>query len=303
MSCDEPASEVAVALDEAHLLGEGVRWWAHARSVVWVDILGQRIRCGRLDDLRLVDVTTTTTPGPVGFVAPTSAGTLIAAVGLELLELDDGALTAVAAIDHPAPGPVRCNDGAVDPVGRVFAGVMGRHAEPGWGALYRFDGTAATKVRSDMTIPNGLGWSPDGATMYVTDSHVGRIDAHPYDPATGELGPAARFVEVARPGVPDGLCVDADGSLWSAIWGAGEVRRYAPDGRLDRVVTVPARQPSACAFCGPAGDVLVITSATEGLDAPSADDGAVFACRPGVTGRAPFEASMPLPLALQNDAD
>jgi sugar lactone lactonase YvrE len=177
------------------------------------------------------------------------------------------------------------NDGVVDPAGRLFAGVMGFDGEEGQGALYRASTDGLERVLDAMTIPNGLGWSVDGSTMYVTDSGRQTIAAHDYDVASGELGPARPFVEIAGDGAPDGMCVDADGGVWTAVWGAGEVRRYSAAGVLDDVVTVPARQPSACCFAGADLDILVVTSATKDLSAPGELDGAVFAVRPGVRGR------------------
>lgn len=282
---------VTAAFATAHVLGEGPCWNPTRSEVVWLDILGERIYHARLDGDRLVDGSATATPGPVGFVAPTADGSLIAGVGLDLVVVTDDGVERLAGTGHTAPGPTRINDGAVDPAGRVFAGVMGFGAESGWGALYRFDERGAFRVIDTMTIPNGLGWSPDGDVMYITDTSRLAIDAHAYNVAAGTIGPAQPFVDCSGAvGGPDGLCVDADGYVWSAIWGAGEVRRFAPDGLLDRTVAVPARQPSSCAFAGSDLDVLVITSATVGLEAPCAGDGLVFTTRPGVCG-------LPAPMA------
>jgi sugar lactone lactonase YvrE len=112
------------------------------------------------------------------------------------------------------------------------------------------------------------------------------VDALDYDPATGDAAKRRPFLDLsAGPGVPDGLCVDADGCLWIAMWGGSVVRRFAPDGREIEAVAMPVSQPSSCCF---AGDVLVVTSAAHGLsEAQLLDEahaGAVFALRPGVSG-------------------
>jgi len=191
------------------------------------------------------------------------------------------------------------NDGRCDALGRFWAGTVGVNehglAAEGAGALYCLepDGTVR-RVLDGVSLSNGLDWSPDGRRLYYVDSLAGGIDAYDFDLASGELGERGRVVELgpaAETGFVDGICVDADGCLWAAVWGAGEVRRYTPAGELDRVVAVPVSQPTSCVFAGESLDVLVITSARRGL-APEALEreplaGSVFACRPGPTGLPP----------------
>ena len=136
-----------------------------------------------------------------------------------------------------------------------------------------------------------MDWSDDRRTFYYADSDSGSVDAFACDPDTGALGARRRFVSVPEAeGVPDGLTLDADACLWLAVWGAGEVRRYTPDGKLDAVVRLPTSQVSCPAF-GPDG-VLYITTAYENFTAeqrrgePHAGD--IFSCAPGVTGRPAF---------------
>ena len=142
-------------------------------------------------------------------------------------------------------------------------------------------------MRCGVTLSNGMDWSPDGRTFYYVDSASGGIDAYDFDLDGGTLGPPRRVVEIdPRSGFADGMCVDAAGALWTAVWGTGEVRRYTPDGALDRAIRLPVTQPTSCTF---AGDVLVITTAWHRLSAqerarqPLA--GGLFACSPGVRGR------------------
>jgi sugar lactone lactonase YvrE len=213
----------------------------------------------------------------------------------------DGTLTTLLAMldDDPA---MRFNDGKCDSAGRAWAGTVAHDLAPGAGTLYRLDpGPRATPIRSGLTVSNGLGWSPDGRTLWFADSSVPSVAGFDYDVATGELGACHVHVEVqvGHEGVPDGLTVDDDGCLWVAIWGGGAVHRYTPDGRLDAVVRVPASQVSSCTFGGSDRSTLFITTARVGLtpealrSQPSA--GGLFAVRPGVTGPAatPWHGDIP----------
>jgi sugar lactone lactonase YvrE len=141
-----------------------------------------------------------------------------------------------------------------------------------------------------VTISNGLDWSPDGRRMYYVDSPTRRIDAFDFDATTGGIANRRTFVDVpADGGVPDGMTVDASGFVWVALWGGAALRRYAPDGTLERVVPLPVSHPTSCAFGGAALDELYVTSArgkltlSERVGQPQA--GGVFRLRPGVVGR------------------
>ncbi len=129
---------------------------------------------------------------------------------------------------------------------------------------------------SGLTLPNGLDWSPDDRTFYLVDSMERAILAYDHDPATGTLSRQRRLIELPddpAAGLPDGLCVDAEGCLWVAVYDAGRVDRFAPDGERLRTVRLPVSRPTSCAFVGPALDQLWITSAREGLADPGELDG------------------------------
>ena len=150
----------------------------------------------------------------------------------------------------------------------------------------RQDGTLHV-LDDDLTLSNGLAWSVEGTALYSVDTERRRISVRPYDPTTGETGSRETFVEL-EDGYPDGICLDADGGLWVAIWGLGRVHRYATDGSLDRVIEVPAPHTSAVAFAGHDLDILVITTASDGLTPAQRrefpDSGRLFTTRPGVAG-------------------
>src|SRR5581483_2296050 len=183
------------------------------------------------------------------------------------------------------PG-VQFNDGGCDPQGRFYCGSMAVDNTPGAGALYRLDpgGTVHVALR-EVTVSNGIGWSPDGGTAYYIDTPTMRVDAFDHDPDRGLSGrrPLVRFDEAD--GVPDGLAVDADGHLWVAMHRGGTIHRYRPDGTFDGLVEVPVRTVTACTFGGPRLDQLFITTSRRGLgeDAEGAA-GALFRADVAVTG-------------------
>jgi D-xylono/L-arabinono-1,4-lactonase len=159
------------------------------------------------------------------------------------------------------PDNERFNDAIADPEGRVFAGVMG-----GNGKLVRFDVDGSMTVMMEgVGIPNGMGFTPDLSGMYFTDSTLRKIYYFDYDRKTGSLENRRVFAEIPRDqGVPDGLTVDSEGFVWTAVWFGSRVKRYAPNGRLDHEVSFPVTQTSAVAFGGPELTDLYVTSAAFG---------------------------------------
>jgi sugar lactone lactonase YvrE len=186
------------------------------------------------------------------------------------------------------------NDGGCDRQGRFFAGTMAFDQRPGAGALYRLDldGTVTT-VLDGLTVSNGLGWAPDDRTVYLADSGPGLVWEFDYDLGSGAFSRRRVLLDFGdQDGVADGLTVDDEGCVWTAVWGGGQVRRWSPDGDLMAVIDLPVPQVSSCAFAGPARDVLVISTSAEGLDAEQRtarpDAGRLFTARPGVTGPAAY---------------
>lgn len=268
---------VDVVLDATASLGEGPVWDARSSTLRWVDIEPGEVH--RFDPASGVD-TFFEVGEAVGTVAVRAAGGLVLATKSGLYTcLDNGGRRAVL---HEVDTAGRFNDGKADPWGRFWAGTMVEGTD-GAGALYRLDPDHSLhRVLTGVTISNGLGWSPDGRTMYYIDTTARGVDAFDHDPSTGELTARRRLIDVER-GWPDGMTVDADGCLWVALWDGWGVRRYAPDGRLLTTVEVPARRVTSCAF---GGSALYITTARTGLtdftDQPKA--GSLFACDPGVAG-------------------
>ncbi|MEU5609157.1 SMP-30/gluconolactonase/LRE family protein [Streptomyces sparsogenes] len=249
-----------VAVRATAELGEGPTWDAAAKRLIWVDILSSRVHTW---DPATGRRTVLVTEQHVGAAKPRAGGGLAVNLrdGVGLYGVDGGFSWLVR---EAVPGR-RGNDAAVAPDGSLWAGTMRYDEATGGGTLSRIapDGSR-TEILPDVTVSNGIGWSPDGRLMYYADTPTSRIDV--FDVAGAEVAgrrPFARIEDGA--GFPDGLCVDADGGVWVALWDGGAVRRYAPDGTLDRVVELPVRRPTACAFGGPDLTDLYVTSARVGL--------------------------------------
>jgi sugar lactone lactonase YvrE len=285
-------TEVTALTDDRLELGEGSRWVRD--RLVLVDIPAGRLLSAPLAPTaagaRAVSPEPALTevaklPEPLAAVAPVAdrPGMWLAAAGTGFALLDGDRVRPVAKPQPVTDRPWRMNDAVADAAGRFWAGTMACDQTPGCGALYRLDpdGSVHTVLR-DLTIANGPGFSPDGRVMYLSDTPLGHVDRFDVDPQTGELSNRRPFARLdPDDGAPDGLTVDADGYVWVALFGGGAVHRYRPDGTLDRVVPVPARQPtSVCLVDG----TLVVTSGRGGLDDPGRYDGAVLVTDAGATG-------------------
>jgi sugar lactone lactonase YvrE len=290
LAVDMPRSLAAEPLAQvAAELGEGPAWDTELGVLSWVDILVGRVHVGSASGelLRTFEL-----GRAVGCALPAAAGgfLLADADGFSLLS-EGGAASGLLAVVADRPD-LRFNDGKCDPQGRAWAGTMDNHAAPGAGTLYRLDaGPVATPVLTGVSVSNGLGWSPDGATMWFSDSGHRHVSAFEYDVRTGALGELSFVTELQRTAaVPDGLCVDDHGCIWVALWGGGAVHRYTPEGRLDTVVRVPADQVTSCCFGGSGLSTLFVTTARRGIGpealARQPAAGGLFAVETGVTGPA-----------------
>jgi len=285
-----PQPRVDVAARTSNDLGECPVWLPRLGSLVWLDVRRRRLQ--RLDpgtgalDCRSLDQVVTA-------VAPHRDDRLVAAVadGFGWVAPTGGAVTALARVEDPSVAQM--NDGACDRDGRFWAGSASVRRDRRDGSLWRLDrdGTAHRVLRQ-VGMSNGLDWSPGGDRMYYVDTASGGVDVFDLDRQDGTLRGRRRLVDIpSRLGKPDGLTVDADGCLWLAIWGSGQVHRYDPDGGCDRVLWFPADRVTSCAFGGSALDVLFVTSARSGMTprqlAAQPRAGDLFAVRLGVSGLPP----------------
>jgi len=241
--------------------GEGPVWSPTWGGLRWVDMLAGDVLTlapdGSVSRRHVADVTAAVRPRRAG-------GAVIAAERGFLLEEADGSLRHLGEI-WTDPG-VRMNEGGCDPDGRFYCGSMAYDQAPGAGSLYRLDPDHSVGVVLDqVTVSNGLEWSPDGSLAYYNDTPTGEIAIFDYSADSGLTG-RRTFVEVADEGRADGLTVDSEGGVWTAIVNAGAVHRYSPDGVLDQVLSVPAQKVTACAFGGDRLDRLFITTSAENVD-------------------------------------
>jgi sugar lactone lactonase YvrE len=288
------AMTAELILDARNATGESPVWNAQEQALYWVDIPARRLHRWSPQDKV---ATSWEAPEMLACIARYSDGSWLAGMESGLFRLhpqDDGTVTAqlLSSVEHAAD-TMRFNDGRCDRQGRFWAGtmVMDMSKASAVGALYRYSAGQAGPLTAQMTnmiVPNGLGFSPDGKIMYLSDSHpsVQKIWAFDYDTDTGTPHDRRLFVDMTQyPGRPDGAAVDADGCYWICGNDEGLIHRFTPQGKLDRSLAVPVKKPAMCAFGGARLDTLYVTSIRPGgdnTDQPLA--GGVFALNPGVTG-------------------
>ncbi len=258
-------------LEVRNKLGEGVIWDHQEGKIWWTDIeLSQLYRYDpetkKLDQWQ--------TPERLCCFAPrTNSTDLIAAFasGFAFYQPETGQLEWQHKVESENLG-TRLNDGRTDRQGRMWAGTMVENADQAQykGSLYCLDkDLKLRKTLKGLTITNSLCWSPDGRTMYHTDTPSRKINQYTFVPETGEFGDAELFAKTNKGCYPDGSIVDADGYLWNAQWGGAQVVRYAPDGTEDLVLEIPTSQPSCVAFGGKDLNLLCVTSAWQDMGPPA----------------------------------
>lgn len=244
-------------------LGEGPVWDDAGQHLYWIDIYNHRVHrfeplTGQDRIIRLPEIVTC--------LALTLSPRLLIALrhDLALLDPESGMISRLLTLEGDMPRN-RFNDGKVDPQGRLWIGTMSKDARAG--SLYRFDadGTVRT-MEKDVTISNGLGWSPDQRTFYYTDSPLKVIYAYDYEAEGGSIRNRRVFADLTTGSAfPDGLAVDAEGCVWSAQWDGWCVIRFAPDGRELERIRLPVQRPTSCAFGDTALRRLYVTSASVAL--------------------------------------
>jgi len=269
--------------DWRDLLGEGPLWSPRDNALYWTDILSHRLNRLSLDGgeqqmWQFDDY--------LGWAVEREAGGLMLGVGRNFVRFDPetGAIAVIASPEPDREGN-RVNDAKADPQGRIWAGTMSINCEDPTGSFYRLDTDGkATRVDGPYTIANGPAIAADGSFLLHTDtalSTIFRFDIRD----DGTLGSRTPFVTFQPEwGNPDGMTFDAEGCLWVACWGAGQVLRFDPEGDRERAIALPASQITSCTFAGPALDRMFVTSASVGVDEPEA--GKLFEVDPGCRGLA-----------------
>ena len=273
-------------------VGESPIWSAEQSAWYWVDIPERTI--WRLDAATGA-LRRWNTQEMAACIAQRESGGLIAGMesGIFSLELGDSDSASATKLSSPSGlgAGMRFNDGRCDRQGRFWSGTMFMDipAAKSIGNLYRYaePGGLSEAVVSGLIVQNGLAWSPDGRTMYLSDSHPSRqlIWAFDYDVDAGMPANQRLFVDMnAHPGRPDGAAVDADGCYWICGNDGSCILRFTPQGKLDRRIDLPMAKPSMCAFGGPDMGTMLVTSIGAGKAEGDAWAGTALLLRPGVNG-------------------
>jgi sugar lactone lactonase YvrE len=279
--------------DVNDLLGEGPTYDPTTDTAWWLNILdSELIELSLKNGKRKVH----NLPFKASVVARVDAERQIIASesGLWLRETASGRMKLVTPIEEDRPD-MRSNDGRVHPSGALWYGTMKKSQEgrKGAGSIYHIARGVVTKIFPHISIPNGICFSPDGTVGYFVDTMENLYMRVPLDPQTGlPTGEPQIFIdEAGRPGGIDGSVCDAEGAIWNAHWGVGEVHRYSPNGELTAIYAVPAKMTTCPAFIGKDAGRLLVTSAREGLDAAGmkADPQAGYTYDLGITVKGRFE--------------
>jgi L-arabinonolactonase len=280
------------ALDADNHLGETPIWSVSDQALYWAN-------CEQPSALeRWSPATgerrTWAMPKRLGGFALKAGGGLVVVLADGLYELDDATGEVTLRTPSPLPPHVALHETGVDRQGRLWMGAYDHHWSPANrnsrdGALCRLDAGGLTPVVPGLSVANGLAFSPDGRTLYLADSPRRRVEAFDLDPATGALTGRRLFLELpAGEGHIDGATVDAEGGYWLAVVGVGQLRRYRPDGSLDRTIALPFSNPTKPAFGGPELDVIYLTSTKLPITQPGVAgaelNGGLYAVRAGVKG-------------------
>jgi sugar lactone lactonase YvrE len=286
------AFTIDCVLDCANHLGEGPVWDVETGLLYWLDCTGPRVgkdAIWRLDP-RSGAVRSWPLPRDVGSMALRAGGGAVLAMadGFYLFDFDNGALEPVARVDDD-PERARLNDGKCDRRGRFFAGGMDDREERAVCSLWRLDPDLSLhRVERDIICSNGPCWSPDDRTFYFADTFRDEIWAYDYDIASGGLSNRRVFASTAEDaGYADGSTVDAEGHIWNAQVISGDLIRYAPDGAVERRITMPVRNITSVMFGGERLDEIYVTSMAR-VKHPAAHDAFAVEARPQFAAGALF---------------
>lgn len=265
-------------VDAENQLGECVLWCERSSRVFWTDILGSSLYAHHPGSGKTQKWSMPEPLASFAFTADNDRMLMGLASGLAFFDFPSEQFTPICKVEEGLA--TRLNDGRCDRQGRFVFGTF-HHQEPREriGAYYRLDADLNLEKLPlpACAIANSICFSPDGATMFYCNSPDRTIRCCDYDLETGAIGNDRVFITLGEGvGEPDGSCIDADGYLWNAEWGASRVVRYAPDGSVDRIIESPALQPSCVALGGTGLATLYVSSARVGMAEPAVHDGALF---------------------------
>ncbi len=256
-------------IDSRCELGEGPFWHPLQDRLFWFDILNKTLFSATAGGIMVDRFTFDATVTAAGVIDSDTLA-IASAAGLFKLQLSTDTRELLIPLE-PLSTTTRTNDGRVNAAGGFWIGTMGLK-DPGSvaaGSLYQVRAGAVTKILTDVLIPNGTCFSPDGKTAYFADTPTGVIREIAIDPDTGM--PAGKWETLVDSGViaggPDGSVVDSEGYIWSARWGGSSVVRISPAGKVDREVKLPVSRVTCPAFGGKDLKTMYITTAREGMTA------------------------------------
>jgi sugar lactone lactonase YvrE len=277
------STQFTLVLDAQCALGESPVWWAEAQLLVFIDITGRKLhRFDPVSKRHEVDAL----DEDIGCVAPAKGGGYVAGLrsGIWLLDAKGAKVRQLAANPQDA-ATHRFNDGHVDPRGRYFSGTLDETKAAGDAGLYRYDRRGLQQVMDGVMTSNGLSFSPDGRTLYFSDTPRFVIYRFDYDPNTGEAANRRVFARIEPTatdrGRPDGAAVDSVGCYWSSLYEGSRIRRYDPDGKVMADYPVPALNTTMPAFGGPDLKTVFVTTARDKKGGPG---GGLYAMPVDVAG-------------------
>jgi len=244
-------------------LGEGPIWSADTNSVTWTDITQNTFHTADIDTGKTMSFGV---PSMVGAIAHSKDGGYIAATQKGFARIGvDGKYSPLHSF---LPDDMRMNDGKVDPSGRFWAGSMALSFEKGRGSLYVLEkDNSYRSVLDDITLSNGMGWSPDAQYFYYIDSVPGVLKRFDYDLHTGQISnPKDLITFDSSSGIPDGMSMSSDGKIVIALWDGRRIEIYEPSGEKVSEITLGVSRPTSCTFAGPNRDILIVSTASQGID-------------------------------------
>lgn len=278
---------IELLLDARATLGEGTAWDAKTQTLYWVDILEKKIYADAELFIELDEL--------IGCVAPCKNGHLILGKRASFVDFEPATRAQTVLYTLTESANNRMNDGKCDPAGRFLAGTMAMNEQQKAGNLYSFNGKDANVLIPNVTISNGMAWSPDHKTFYYIDTPTRQVQAFDYDLKTGKIANPRIAITIPESfGWPDGMTSDTQGNVWVAMWGGAQITKWNPNtGALLEKISVPALHTSCCVFGGKNMNELFITSARHGM---SVDDikkyplsGGLFKLTTNVEGMGTFE--------------
>ena len=244
-------------------LGEGPIWSADTNSVTWTDITKNTFHTADIDTGKTMSFGV---PSMVGAIAQSKDGGYIAATQKGFARIGvDGKYSPLHSF---LPDDMRMNDGKVDPSGRFWAGSMALSFEKGRGSLYVLEkDNSYRSILDDITLSNGMGWSPDAQYFYYIDSVPGVLKRFDYDLHTGQISnPKDLITFDSSSGIPDGMSMSSDGKIVIALWDGRRIEIYEPSGEKVSEITLGVSRPTSCTFAGPNRDILIVSTASQGID-------------------------------------